>query len=426
MRNALATKNLVAVSAARREAVLNAWQECDRALLCSLESGLDLSPGREPSRGQDGFEEPAEAPRACQTARGVLAFERAQPQHFAILAAYGLGEVVSEALGAGFRHTITPLSGDLDAGRSNPSFTLAQAWAGVMKRRFASCFVDRLTATFSRGEWCSLKAALVATGRAESNLAEDELVADRSTSTLTLSQAVQGGTPEERLASVHRVRAELSTGEWHDVEAVSASGDDPARVTISAPGGSGECRWRVLYAPRETEPWLSFPQPVAESPLHISQVSLSVGGRWDGAEVRGGRALNAELRRLDWALDNHFELSAAAGCPGYAGLALRGRREQKLTLTRDMRCGSLQHALGHALGTDEPFCLQVIAEGAEFAPGLGFRVELIWPRLVLLACTPGAKGVRLTEEAACLPLEGEGVPSVICRVTNAQAAYAGE
>jgi hypothetical protein len=95
-----------------------------------------------------------------------------------------------------------------------------------------------------------------------------------------------------------------------------------------------------------------------------------------------------------------------------------------LTLLREMRCGSLQRQLEGQLGDDDTFCLALEAEGAEFAPGEPYRVELIWPRVTLLSATPGARGTRLTEEALCLPLEGEDTPSVIARVTNTRPAYA--
>jgi len=423
MRNALATRNLVAVSALNRESALNVWQELDTSLLCGLGDGLELVPQREPLSGVVGHEEPAEAPLAYSVAKGGLGFERAQPHQFAFALSFGLGQVVSEPIGTGFRHTITPLSGDLDPGRSNPSFTCAVRYGEVLKRRFASCFIEKLSATFARNEWCRLSADLVATGRHEGNLIEDEIEASRNATQLTLTQGVEGSSPGARLDNLHRLRAELASGEWHEVTVLSVSGDSPAQVTIAPPGGSGDCRYRVLYV--ATEPgWTAFPAPVSESPLHIRQVTLNVGGLWDGTELRGGRQLSAELHRLEWTLANHFELSATAGGGPYAGLALRGRREQRLTLLREMRCGSLQRQLEGQLGDDDTFCLQLAAEGAEFAPGEPYRVELIWPRVTLLRATPGARGTRLTEEALCLPLEGEDTPSVIARVTNRQPAYA--
>jgi hypothetical protein len=352
-------------------------------------------------------------------AQGSFGFERAQPHHFALVLAYGLGEVASEAAGSGFRHTMTPLSGDLEAGRSNPSFTCAQRYGGVLKRRFASCFIDRLTATFARDEWCRLKASVVATGKCSANLVEDELTASRTATELTLTQAAEGATGALRLDGLHRVRAELAPGEWHEVAAAMVSAATPARVGITPPGGSGDCRYRVLYVAKESG-WMAFPGPLAESPLHISQVSLTVGGLWDGTAVQGGRPVAGELRRLEWTLNNHFDLAATPGVQGFAGLALRGRREQRLTLSRDMRCGSLQRQLE----AGETMCVQIICQGAEFAPGEPYRVEVVWPRVALLACSVGAAGQRLTEEAVCLPLEGDDTPSVVARVTNAQATCA--
>jgi hypothetical protein len=137
-------------------------------------------------------------------------FEKAQPQHFAFLGAYALGAVSSSALGAGYRHTITPLSGDLDEDRSNPSFTFAQRYGKtVLKRRFASGFVDALTATFARDAWVKIAGTVKATGKRTDNVMEETVNAYIDGTSLTLANAVEGSTAAERLQNVQRIRCEL-------------------------------------------------------------------------------------------------------------------------------------------------------------------------------------------------------------------------
>ncbi len=141
IRNFLATHNLLAVSARQQEAAMNTEQELDTTLLVDLNTVLNYQAVKTPNREElTGKEEADRLHDLGGKVAGTLTFSRAQPQHFAFLLGYGLGEVQTAPAGvSGFRHTIRPRSGEVDAARSNPSFTAAMRFGRqVMKRRFAS------------------------------------------------------------------------------------------------------------------------------------------------------------------------------------------------------------------------------------------------------------------------------------------------
>jgi len=151
MRSWRAQHNLLAVSANNAETAINTEQTLDTSMLVGMSDIINLEPKRETNADElTGYEEP-DAIRDLGALSGVaMNFEKAQPQHFAFLLAYALGSIVTSAAGTGYEHVITPIANDLDAARSNPSFTAAMRYGStVLKRRFASMFVDSLSATFA-------------------------------------------------------------------------------------------------------------------------------------------------------------------------------------------------------------------------------------------------------------------------------------
>jgi hypothetical protein len=113
IRNFLATHNLLAVSAQQQEAAMNTEQALDTTLLVDLNTVLNYQALKTPNREElTGREEADRLHDFGGKVAGVLAFSRAQPQHFAFLLGYGLGQVETTPAGvAGFRHTIRPRSG---------------------------------------------------------------------------------------------------------------------------------------------------------------------------------------------------------------------------------------------------------------------------------------------------------------------------
>ncbi|MGQ9687275.1 MAG: hypothetical protein ACUVXF_00585 [Desulfobaccales bacterium] len=143
IRNFLATHNLLAVSANYQETAINQEQTLDTTFLVDMNTVLNYRPLKTANREElTGKEEADRLYDLGGTVSGTLTFSRAQPQHFAFLLAYALGEVSTESAGSnGYRHLIRPRAGEVDTARSNPSFTAAMRFGRqVMKRRFASCF----------------------------------------------------------------------------------------------------------------------------------------------------------------------------------------------------------------------------------------------------------------------------------------------
>ena len=118
---------------------MNVEQELDTTLLADLNSILNYQAQKFPNREElTGKEEADRLHDLGGKVAGTLTFPRAQPQHFAFLLAYGLGAVETAPAGAsGFRHTIRPLAGEVDAARSNPSFTVRISQIGFPVSRFS-------------------------------------------------------------------------------------------------------------------------------------------------------------------------------------------------------------------------------------------------------------------------------------------------
>ena len=98
-------------------------------------------------------------------------------------------QVETDPAGAsGFRHTIRPRSGEVDAARSNPSFTAAMRFGRqVMKRRFASCFIDQIRMDFARDGWAKINGTVKGSGKVTDNTQVEEVAAAYNAASLTLA-----------------------------------------------------------------------------------------------------------------------------------------------------------------------------------------------------------------------------------------------
>ena len=426
-RNFLATHNLIAVSANSRETAINTEQTLDTGMLCALGDVLNLVPRREDNSNEaTGYEEPDTIYDLGALAEGVFNFERGQPQHFAFLLAYALGSVSTAAAGTGYKHTITPLDGDLDAYRSLPSFTAAQRFGKtVMKRRFASCFVDSIAATFARDAWCKISGTIKGTGKVTNSITEETVTAAGNAESLTLAaNAVAGSTAAERLANVHSIKVELSDGVWTDVEYSAVSEATPAVITITDPGGeaSPEVDYKILYAATEAA-WMTFPARVDETPLRVSGVTVNMGGTWSGSAFEGGRELCAEVKQIEWSFQNNLEVQFTPCAGGsYAARALRGGRTQKIKLDREFR----EFIMQQHISDNDTFGLSILAEGAAYddSPEYKYQVEIIFPKVGILSSPVSVDGKRLAEGVDLQVLEDATYGSVIVNVQNKQATYA--
>lgn len=424
MRSFRATHNIIAVSANKRESAVNTEQTLDTSLLVDLGDVISLERRRETNENElTGKEEPDRVYSLGATSSANFNFNKAQPQHFAFLLSYALGSCVSTASGAGYEHLITPIQGDVDLNRSLPSFSAMQRFGKqVFKRRFASLFVDSVTATFNADDWVKVSGSIKGTGKFEDNVLEEEVVASDGGGSLTLSKQVEGEDDQTRLDNVHQIRAEISPGTWVEVEFSAVSGDNPAVVTITppTPGGTTNITYRVIYIPKEDTKWV-FPVRVQETPLRVSELQVVVGGKWDGSVFQGGRALTGEVRSIEWSLNNNLQIEFRPGATGaYATSAFRDGRQQKLSLNREMR----EYILQNFMNTDELFGVYLKAYGDEFAPGENYQVEIIFPKVGVLNSPISVDGKRLAEAGDLQVLEDDVFGSVVVRVKNQVSAYA--
>lgn len=424
-RNFLATHNLIAVSANNKETAINTEQALDTAMLCALGDMINLMPRREHNGDEaTGYEEPDSIYDLGALTEAVFNFEKAQPQHFAFLLAYALGSVSTAAAGSGYKHTITPIDGDLDAARSVPSFTAAQRYGKtVMKRRFASCFVDAITATFSRDSWCRISGNIKGTGKKTESIIKETVAAAGNATQLTLAaNAVAGTTAAARLANVHSIKVELSPGVWTNVVFTAVSDATPAVITIVDPGGeaSPEVDYKILYAPEESD-WMTFPARVDETPLRVAGVTLNVGGKWSGSAFAGGRSLSAEVKQIEWSFNNNLEVQfVPGGSDTYASRAIRTGRAQKITLDREFR----EFIMQQHIADNDTFGLYIKAEGALYDETYKYQVEIVFPKVAVIAAPLSVDNKRLAEVGDLQVLEDATYGSVVVMVQNLQDAYA--
>lgn len=423
MRSIRGKLNAFAVSGYKREPGINEYQELDLSLAPSVSDVINLEPRREDNRDEMTGKEEADImyDLGC-TSSVTLNFEKAQPQHFALLYGYGLGDMTSETAGFGWLKTIKPMKGDLDLARSLPSMTAAVRYGQVVaKERFASMFVNSVTATFAKDSWVKLVGECLGTGKSESSVTEKEVIAAENATALTLPTATAGTDERSRVDAIHQIAVELSPGVWHDVEFTAVSDADPAEITITAPGtGTDSRHYKVLYAPKE-EPWMAFPPRVFETPMRVSQTTFRLGGKFDGRTIQGGREMGAEINSLKHRLSNNGQIEFVMGAGGaYASRYFREGREQTLALDREFR----DYMLRNYMQTNEYFAAGILSEGDEYEPGHRYSVEIIFPRLALLKAPISIDGKRMGEKGDMAVLEDGTYGSVIVKVKNLAEKYA--
>jgi hypothetical protein len=205
IRNFLATHNLLAVSANRREVAMNTEQELDTTLLVDLNCAFNYQAVKFPNREElTGKEEADRLYNWGGKVAGALSFSRGQPQHFAFLLAYSLGAVATAPAGVqGYRHTIRPISGEVDEARSNPSFTAAMRFGRqVLTRRFASCFVDQVKVEFPKDGWAKISGTIKGSGKVSDNTRVEEVAGPFNATSLTLAaEGVDGDDQAQRLSA---------------------------------------------------------------------------------------------------------------------------------------------------------------------------------------------------------------------------------
>lgn len=425
MRSYRATKNLIAVSASTKETAINTEQTLSLSLLCSINDVINLKPRRESNAEElSGYEEADTVYDLGSTSEATLNFEKAQPQHFAFALAYALGSVSTAAAGVGYKHTITPIADDVDGSRSNPSFTAGQRYGNtVLKRRFASMFVDAFTATFAKDSWLKLVATLKGTGKVSDNIGHESITAAKNATSLTLAaNGVQGADAAGRLDNVQRIIVELTSGVWTEVAYSAVSAATPAVIAITAPGATADMvTYKVLYIPTESASWMTFPARVSETPMRVAQMSVNLGGKWTGSAFSGGRIINSEVRSVEWNFNNNMDIEFVPGAgDAYAARSFRNGRNQVLRLNREFR----EYILQQHIDDNDTFGFYMLAEGAVYGDPHKYTVEVIFPKVAVIESPINVDGKRLVEAGNLIVLEDGTYGSVIVNVKNLQAAYA--
>jgi hypothetical protein len=429
MRSHFANDILIAVSANSKETALNTEQTLDTGMLCDLAS-IPLIEARRENNADEahGKEEPDLLYDLGGLSRFRMRFPRMQAQHMAFVGSYGLGISSSVAAGAlGYRRTIVPITGDLDAVRSNPSFTVAARLGKALeKRRLAGMLVSGFSLALERDKWAVLEADINGTGKNSTNLYQETVNAAYNATELTLAaNGVAGSDAPERLDNVHAIRAQVpTTGEWVDVTYSAVSDASPAVITISAPGGTADLvDYKIIYNIKEagSYAWCSFPNRVEEPPLRVSDFYVNIGGKWSGSLV-GGHQMAAEINSLKWNFNQNLtpDFTPGGGTYSYANRALRNPRTQTVGLDRRF----LDYIIGQKFSDIEYFTLYAKAEGPEYESGHKYTVEIVWPRVSVKGRPVEVDGSRLVERAEFDVFQDDTYGSVILYTKNKVQHYA--
>jgi hypothetical protein len=429
-RNRSATLNELVVSANAAETAINTAQTLDTLMLCNMDNFLSVTPRREINTNQaTGKEEPTKQYDLGYEAGGSINFDTGEPQHFAFLAGYGLGNVVSAVAGTEggtviYDHTITPIADFQGCTYSNPLFTAAQKFSNVLKRRFYSCFVKSFTVNMEKDSWAKISGEIGATARFDDNyITETQSLAENVT-TITAGSSVLGSDSTDRLRSIDFIRADLGTDGKSYLTPTVVSAATGAVITLPAAGTGTTSRSYVLaYLPKQPS-WCTFPSVVDETPLRTTDFAVVLGGYYDGTNVVGGSTISGEAQSVTWNFTNEgLEAEYVPGGGGsYANRAIRQRRAQTLSFAMDMKNNQMQQ---HMKDNDD-IAIKLKAEGAAIVSGQSskYTVEVLFPKVRVNNPAAGVDGALMSETVEFAVLQHATHPSVVMKVKNAVSAYA--
>jgi hypothetical protein len=120
-------------------------------------------------------------------------------------------------------------------------------------------------------------------------------------------------------------------------------------------------------------------------------------------------------------MKNNLTPESTPGAGGnYANRAFRAGREQSLKFDRDFR----DFLLAQNLKDNDTLGVYLKATGPEFEPGVNYQVDLVFPRVSVLATTVKVYQRRLSEEVEFAILEDDTYGSVVAYVQNQVSSYA--
>lgn len=167
--------------------------------------------------------------------------------------------------------------------------------------------------------------------------------------------------------------------------------------------------------------WMVFPSRVKESPLHVSKITVKVGGRWNGSTFVGGRDMSTQTRTLEWTVNNNMAVEFLPGAGGaYGSRGFRPSREQTIRFNREMRDAILQRIMEN----NEDVGIYILAEGDAIDGSHNYQAEIIFPKCGVLTAPVSVDGKRLAESGDLIVLQDAAHGSVIVKVKNKVSTFA--
>jgi hypothetical protein len=178
--------------------------------------------------------------------------------------------------------------------------------------------------------------------------------------------------------------------------------------------------YEILYVSTEAA-WCDFPIEVTEPPLRCVNMTINIGGTWNGTEFLGGRDITDAVNSLDHDISRGLIVEQRMGSNGqYANYMRWDKFEHTIALTKQMR----DYCLQVQMEGNETVGLQVRCEGVEFESGKVFYAETIFPLCGILGSPISKDGHVIVEAGNLKVLEGGAYPPIICRTANLISGYA--
>lgn len=232
--------------------------------------------------------------------------------------------------------------------------------------------------------------------------------------------------------------AGITQAEWSALNAehtITKIGDDTFSIPVNTSGytdpyapetdpgtiiESTDATYEILYVPSEAG-WCTFPSRIVEPPLRVTDLTLNIGGKWNGTEFLGGHTMSNEVESVEHTINNNLAVEFRVGGTGsYANYVLRQGRAQTLKLNRQMRDFILQQRIKD----NEYFGVNLTATGAEFETGKNYYVDIVFPKCAVLTAPLSVSGKVLAEAGDLVVLEDDTYGSVRVEIANKVAAYA--
>lgn len=167
---------------------------------------------------------------------------------------------------------------------------------------------------------------------------------------------------------------------------------------------------------------------ISQPYLRMNDLTVVVGGEYDGSSFTGGRTLAGGLNSIEWSYSGNHDFSFLAGDGQYTSSIGIGQAEQTLKLDQRMKEAVYRAMMADAGGDfdDEAdyFAMQVTATGAEIGGGYNFQVRITWPRLAINSVKLKAEEAHLGEDLELAVKAHPTHGSVVVEIWDNVASYA--